>query len=105
MLRLRIAREVGNVQSQRGPVTDHGCERWKEETQKTPCRMKLTRLREHGTEAAGLHQCKDEQRYGHHKHEWRRKSLQKADALYTLPDHCHVQRPEAEEARPHRPRR
>ena len=104
VLRFRVAREVGNVQRQRRPVAHHRGERREEEAQKRTGRMELARLRQHRTEATRLYRANTSNSKRHHQHERRRKSLQEPDALHAPPHHRHVERPEPQEARPHRPR-
>src|SRR4051812_35994789 len=60
LLALCVACEVGDVEAEGCPVSDHRGEGWKEELPEIVLRGKMCGLREHWTEAAGL---------AHHKHE------------------------------------
>ncbi len=102
-LRFGVAREIGNVERQRGPVAHHRRQGRKEHGQELAGRMKLAGRREHGSEAARLDPHPDQQQRGHHEHEWRAERLQVANGFDSAPHHHHVQQPEQQKAGPQNP--
>ena len=89
-LRARVAREVWNVECERGPVTDHGGERGEKDGEKCAEAIGSGWAWKALRPNCRPHVNPDEQSDGHDEDEWRAEGLQVTDGFNAAPDNEHV---------------
>ena len=92
--------EVGHVQAQGGPESDHSGQRWNEDDPKLTDRVKLALLCQQITQAMGFPDCPREQKRRHDQHEWRGPILDFAKKIHAAVNDEDVQAPENKKRQP-----
>ncbi len=100
----RVAREVGDVERQRGPEADHGGERRDEEAQELGGALELGWAVEDRAEAAGARHRPGEQRQPGGDQERRRPGFQELDRVAAADHDVHVPQPRRRRRRSRRRR-
>src|SRR5215470_18932695 len=91
------AREVGDVEGQRRPETDHRGQRRREHGPELAQRRELRRRVEDGAQASGARHRPREQGSREHEHDGRRPVLEHAHRVHTVVDDPDVEDPEERE--------
>src|SRR5437868_3107268 len=91
------AREVGNVERNRGPEADCCVQRWNQEFEKVWKAAETGWCREHWSEAASPQVGPSKQKQADAEQDWRANALQKSDVLNAFENHRQVDEPECQE--------